>query len=110
MHGSIFKRLITQNVDGLHVKALRPFWDASKVRNHILELHGTLFVRRLTVRVSDRELTKQQRVHCQRGHVFDRDQFQVMLSESNPEWKQFADELERTGQKPRTNPDGDVGT
>jgi hypothetical protein len=33
-----------------------------------------------------------------------------MLSESNPEWKVFADELERTGQKPRTNPDGDVGT
>ena len=33
-----------------------------------------------------------------------------MLSESNPEWKEFAYELERTGQKPRTNPDGDVGT
>jgi len=32
-----------------------------------------------------------------------------MLSESNPGWKEFADELERTGQKPRTNPDGDVG-
>ena len=32
-----------------------------------------------------------------------------MLSETNPEWKEFADELERTGQKPRTNPDGDVG-
>jgi len=31
-----------------------------------------------------------------------------MLSESNPEWEQFVDELERTGQKPRTNPDGDV--
>lgn len=32
-----------------------------------------------------------------------------MLSEANPEWEEFADELERTGQKPRTNPDGDVG-
>jgi len=32
-----------------------------------------------------------------------------MLSESNPEWKEFVDELERQGQKPRTNPDGDVG-
>lgn len=32
-----------------------------------------------------------------------------MLSETNPEWKEFADEPERTGQKPRTNPDGDVG-
>lgn len=32
-----------------------------------------------------------------------------MLSETNPEWKEFTDELEKTGQKPRTNPDGDVG-
>ena len=31
-----------------------------------------------------------------------------MLSEANPGWKEFADELERMGQKPRTNPDGDV--
>ena len=31
-----------------------------------------------------------------------------MISESNPRWKEFADELERTGRKPRTNPDGDV--
>lgn len=27
----------------------------------------------------------------------------------NPSWKAFADELERTGAQPRTNPDGDVG-
>jgi len=32
-----------------------------------------------------------------------------MLSETNPEWKEFTDELERTGEKARTNPDGDVG-
>ena len=32
-----------------------------------------------------------------------------MLSESNPKWQEFVDELERTGQKLRTNPDGDVG-
>lgn len=44
MHGSMFKRLITQNVDGLHVKTLKPFWDVPKIGNHILELHGTLFV------------------------------------------------------------------
>ena len=50
-----------------------------------------------------------QRVHCQHGDAIDRDEFQYMLSETNPEWKEFADELERTGQKPRTNPDGDVG-
>ena len=54
-------------------------------------------------------LTFLQRVHCQYGHAFDREEFQNMLSENNPEWKEFADELERTGQKPRTNPDGDVG-
>lgn len=54
-------------------------------------------------------LISMQRVHCRFGHLFDRDEFQDMLSESNPEWKGFADELERTGQKPRTNPDGDVG-
>ena len=43
-HGSIFKRLIAQNVDGLHAEALRPSWDSSKIGNHILELCGTLFV------------------------------------------------------------------
>lgn len=53
-------------------------------------------------------LTNRQKVHCQYGHAFDRDEFQGAISECNPEWKAFADELERTGQKPRTNPDGDV--
>ena len=55
-------------------------------------------------------LMRVQRVHCQYGHAFDRDEFQDLLSESNPEWKKFADELEITGKKLRTNPDGDVGT
>ena len=32
-----------------------------------------------------------------------------MLSESNPKWQEFVDELKRTGKKLRTNPDGDVG-
>ena len=49
-----------------------------------------------------------QRVHCKRGHVVRRDEFQGWLSASNPQWKEFVDNLERTGQKPRTNPDGDV--
>lgn len=31
-----------------------------------------------------------------------------MLSEANPTWKAYMDELEVTGLKPRTNPDGDV--
>lgn len=49
-----------------------------------------------------------QRVRCNRGHVVQRDVFQDWLSASNPQWKEFVDNLERTGQKPRTNPDGDV--
>jgi NAD-dependent deacetylase sirtuin 4 len=31
-----------------------------------------------------------------------------MLGVANPKWKAFADECEVTGQRPRTNPDGDV--
>jgi len=31
-----------------------------------------------------------------------------MLSQHNPTWRAFADRLERTGEKLRTNPDGDV--
>jgi hypothetical protein len=38
----------------------------------------------------------------------DRDRFQVRLASANPRWKAWADELERSGEKPRTNPDGDV--
>jgi hypothetical protein len=49
-----------------------------------------------------------QKVHCDRGHIMDRNGFQEKISLSNPQWKAFAEELERTGQKPRTNPDGDV--
>lgn len=37
-----------------------------------------------------------------------RNVFQDWLSASNPKWKAFVDNLEKTGQKPRTNPDGDV--
>jgi NAD+-dependent protein deacetylase sirtuin 4 len=32
------------------------------------------------------------------------------MSAVNPEFKLFVDELERTGQQPRTNPDGDVSS
>jgi NAD+-dependent protein deacetylase sirtuin 4 len=31
-----------------------------------------------------------------------------MLSEANPRWKAYMDELEASGLKPKTNPDGDV--
>lgn len=49
-----------------------------------------------------------QKVHCDRGHIIDRDIFQDQLSDANPQWKAYADEMERTGDRPRTNPDGDV--
>ncbi|KAI0769198.1 DHS-like NAD/FAD-binding domain-containing protein [Irpex lacteus] len=87
----VVKKLITQNVDGLHHKALADVWDPSTIEERILELHGTLH-----------------KVHCSHGHTVDRDTFQDRLSAANPQWKAFADELESTNQKPRTNPDGDV--
>ncbi|KAJ6515030.1 DHS-like NAD/FAD-binding domain-containing protein [Mycena vitilis] len=88
-YARVAPKLITQNVDGLHHRAL----DLSPgVKNDsILELHGSLH-----------------HVHCKHGHVVDRTTFQNWLSAANPQWKAFADEAERTGNKPRTNPDGDV--
>ncbi|KAF5338369.1 hypothetical protein D9611_012484 [Ephemerocybe angulata] len=82
--------IITQNVDGLHHKALilgaRQSWPAERLEQSILELHGTLH-----------------------GHVLDRGVFQDMLSQANPQWHKFAQEME-TGKesRPRTNPDGDI--
>ena len=37
-------RLITQNVDGLHTKAIKSLWTPGKIEKRILELHGTLHV------------------------------------------------------------------
>lgn len=51
-----------------------------------------------------------QKVKCKHGHVVDRDIFQHWLSTSNPQWKEYTERLERTGDQPRTNPDGDVST
>ncbi|KAF8075105.1 DHS-like NAD/FAD-binding domain-containing protein [Lyophyllum atratum] len=94
-HTSVISHLITQNVDGLHHKALRQaanyHWGPARLQESILELHGTLH-----------------RVHCKFGHTIDRDSFQDWLSRANPKWKEFADEIERTSSQPRTNPDGDV--
>ncbi|KAI9464749.1 DHS-like NAD/FAD-binding domain-containing protein [Boletus coccyginus] len=90
-HTGHINKTVTQNVDGLHQKAIAHLWDDARIDERILELHGTLH-----------------RVHCQFGHVARRDVFQDRLSASNPKWKAFADELEATGKKPRTNPDGDV--
>lgn len=88
---SHISRLVTQNVDGLHKKAIAHLWDDDTTSERILELHGTLH-----------------RVHCKYGHVTDRDTFQDWISAHNPSWKDYVEELEATGQKPRTNPDGDV--
>ncbi|KAJ8095259.1 hypothetical protein PM082_010482 [Marasmius tenuissimus] len=91
-HTGIVPHIITQNVDGLHHKALA-MSSLSPVRMHesILELHGTLH-----------------RVRCKHGHIFDRDTFQDWLSEANPQWYSFAAEVENSGEALRTNPDGDV--
>jgi hypothetical protein len=48
-------------------------------------------------------------VRCRHGHEIDRDEFQEILSEANPSWKAFVEDLDSKGQKLRTNPDGDVG-
>ncbi|KAJ7091452.1 DHS-like NAD/FAD-binding domain-containing protein [Mycena belliarum] len=88
-HARVVPRLITQNVDGLHHRALN--LAPGRQNTDILELHGSL-----------------RHVHCKYGHGVDRSTFQDYLSAANPQWKAFADETERTGNKPRTNPDGDV--
>ncbi|KDQ61515.1 hypothetical protein JAAARDRAFT_30963 [Jaapia argillacea MUCL 33604] len=90
-YSSSITQLITQNVDGLHHKAFSDVWNVEKMSERILELHGTLH-----------------RVHCKFGHTVDRESFQDRLSAANPQWKAFADNIERTGEQPRTNPDGDV--
>lgn len=43
-HTSVVSQLITQNVDGLHFKALANAWSRSRMQERILELHGTLHV------------------------------------------------------------------
>ncbi|TFY69331.1 hypothetical protein EVG20_g3189 [Dentipellis fragilis] len=74
-HSSVVTNIVTQNVDGLHHKAIHRVWDKERMHERILELHGTLF---------------------------------DWLSAANPQWKEYMDDLERNGNKPQTNPDGDV--
>ena len=57
------KRLITQNVDSLHLKAGSP-------RSHLVEMHGTL----------------RQVVCLTCNHVISRSKFQEYLEELNPDW------------------------
>ncbi|WVQ94942.1 hypothetical protein IAU59_002031 [Kwoniella sp. CBS 9459] len=90
-HLGLAPKLITQNVDNLHRKAyslLSPSYDQSD----ILELHGTLA-----------------KVHClKHRHEQKRDNYQEEIARMNPVWDEEAKEAERTGRRPRTNPDGDV--
>ncbi|KDQ19692.1 hypothetical protein BOTBODRAFT_28251 [Botryobasidium botryosum FD-172 SS1] len=92
-HANLVSRLITQNVDGLHPKALSgvPGWTQERVQSRILELHGMLRM-----------------VHCKNGHVMSREEFQTSLAELNPTLRAISDEFEQSGAMPRRNPDGDV--
>lgn len=69
---------------------------------------GPFCIRLLLFQRRINQLSCLQRVHCMRGHTVPRGMFQDWLSASNPQWKAFVDNLEKTGQKIRTNPDGDV--
>ncbi|TDL18378.1 DHS-like NAD/FAD-binding domain-containing protein [Rickenella mellea] len=87
-------KLITQNVDGLHQKALSlsPTLRLKTLETEILELHGSLH-----------------KVHCTHSHQTPRQAYQHLLSSSNPLWAKFSADVEggrREGV--RTNPDGDV--
>ncbi|EIW66067.1 hypothetical protein TREMEDRAFT_70323 [Tremella mesenterica DSM 1558] len=89
---------ITQNVDNLHPKAISiiqslfPSTFPAPPRPTLLELHGTLA-----------------KVHClEHRHEQSRDDYQQELADMNPVWNEEAKEAERTGRRPRTNPDGDV--
>ncbi|KAI0314813.1 DHS-like NAD/FAD-binding domain-containing protein [Amylostereum chailletii] len=90
-HASVVPNLITQNVDGLHNRAIEHVWDEERIRERVLELHGTIY-----------------RVQCMHGHIFHRDVFQRLLGDANPRWKAYLHDIERSGIKPKTNPDGDV--
>ncbi|ODN95300.1 hypothetical protein L198_04693 [Cryptococcus wingfieldii CBS 7118] len=90
-HLGLAPNLITQNVDNLHSKAYS-LLDPSVSNPPILELHGTLA-----------------KVHClKHRHEITRDVYQEHIAKMNPVWDEAAKEAERTGNQPRTNPDGDV--
>lgn len=84
-------------VDNLHPKALSLLTSslsqsAPPPSTQIIELHGTLA-----------------KVHClKHRHNQSRDSYQEEIAKLNPMWQAEAEEAERTGNRPRTNPDGDV--
>lgn len=108
-HAAVIPRLITQNVDGLHHKAIRRVWDEETIKERMLELHGSIFVRPVPALSLHLRLTSAvQKVQCRHGHEYPREVFQDWLGAANPRWKTYLDDMERQGIKPKTNPDGDV--
>jgi NAD+-dependent protein deacetylase sirtuin 4 len=45
-YSGVIGQLVTQNVDGLHHRAISSVWSEEETRRRVLELHGTLFVSR----------------------------------------------------------------
>ena len=103
----VVQALISQNVDGLHHKAVdssfetylnspsaptSPAASSKPTDPPILELHGTL-----------------RHAHCLKcDTIVGRDKFQDQLSELNPLWSQYADSVSDGSRESRLNPDGDV--
>ncbi|KAI5475656.1 NAD-dependent deacetylase sirtuin 4 [Pseudohyphozyma bogoriensis] len=92
--------LITQNVDGLHHKAIDPTLSTYHSLSSgtipegdtpILELHGTL-----------------RHAHCLScGTPVQRDAFQDKLAALNPKWEKYTAEVAH-GKEEKLNPDGDI--
>ncbi|CAO3645550.1 unnamed protein product [Cunninghamella echinulata] len=79
------KNIITQNVDSLHHFAGTP-------ENHLIELHGSLY-----------------NVEClECRHREDRRSYQHRLTDYNPIWADYQQQMLLKGEKPKINPDGDV--
>lgn len=79
------QHVVTQNVDRFHHKA-------GGTDDKFTELHGTLyFVECLDCKATVDRVHYQHRIHAR-----------------NPAWAAYQQKLVRTGEKPQTNPDGDV--
>lgn len=52
-HSSVVQKIVTQNVDGLHHKAISHVWSEGRMQEQILELHGQLRVSLLHHEVRD---------------------------------------------------------
>ena len=103
-------KLITQNVDGLHIKALEMGGAVGAVKD-VLELHGTLHVCFTSMSYclcDELRFVAFKQVHCSHSHRWSRSSFQDLISFHNPQWTTFAEDTKRTGKGVRTNPDGDV--